>query len=147
MSFTLSPPAGSVSQSKRRGRGIGSGLGKTGGRGHKGQKSRAGGSVPHGFEGGQNPLHRRLPKFGFTSLKGRYAAKLRLSSLNKLEAQQAQDITVVLLAEKGLVPKNTKQVKVYLHGEIQKSVKLIGISASKGARQAIEAAGGQVVDS
>ena len=144
--FDLKPASGSRKPATRRARGIGCGKGKTAGRGHKGQKSRAGGSVRLGFEGGQNPLYLRIPKFGFTSRKGRVTIKLRLSDLNQLADADCQDVTVALLAERGIVGKHAKHVKVYLSGEIKKPVKLIGIRASKGALAAIQAAGGEVSD-
>lgn len=138
---TLSPAAGSKPAAKRLGRGIGSGLGKTGGRGHKGQKSRSGGSVKPGFEGGQMPLQRRLPKFGFSSRSGRYVAEIRLHELAKVEADV---IDLAALKAANLITGNIKSVKVMLSGEINKAVKLSGIKVTKGARAAIEAAGGSI---
>ena len=138
---TLSPGAGSTHSSKRVGRGIGSGLGKTCGRGHKGQKSRSGGSVKPGFEGGQMPLQRRLPKFGFTSRKSQVSAEIRLSELAKIDADI---IDLAALKAANLITGNIKAAKVFLSGEINKAVTLKGISASKGAQAAIEAAGGKV---
>ena len=140
---TLKPAAGSTKAAKRVGRGIGSGLGKTGGRGHKGQKSRSGGKPMVGFEGGQMPLQRRLPKFGFTSRKGRYSAEVRLDELHKLDADV---IDLQVLIEADVVPARTRQAKVILSGEIGRAVTLKGVKASKGARAAIEAAGGKVED-
>lgn len=140
---TLSPAAGSKSAAKRVGRGIGSGLGKTCGRGHKGLKSRSGGTVKPGFEGGQMPLQRRLPKFGFKSRVGRYVAEIRLHELTKVAAEV---IDLAALKAADLIPENIKTVKVMLSGEIDKPVKLSGIRVSKGARAAIEAAGGTVED-
>ncbi len=140
---TLKPAAGSTKTAKRVGRGIGSGLGKTGGRGHKGQKSRSGGKPMVGFEGGQMPLQRRLPKFGFTSRKGRYSAEVRLDELHKLDADV---IDLQVLIEADVVPARTRQAKVILSGEIGRAVTLKGVKASKGARAAIEAAGGKVED-
>ena len=140
---TLKPAAGSTKTAKRVGRGIGSGLGKTGGRGHKGQKSRSGGKPMVGFEGGQMPLQRRLPKFGFTSRKGRYSAEVRLDELHKLDADV---IDLQVLIEADVVPARTRQAKVILSGEIGRAVTLKGIKATKGAKAAIEAAGGKVED-
>ncbi len=140
---TLSPAPGRVSNKKRVGRGIGSGIGKTGGRGHKGLKSRSGGSVKPGFEGGQMPLQKRLPKFGFTSRIGRVTAEIRLSELNKVDADV---IDIEALAKAGLVTSIIKRAKVFLSGEINKAVTLKGISATKGAKAAIEAAGGKIED-
>ncbi len=138
---TLKPGAGSKRPCKRVGRGIGSGLGKTCGRGHKGQKSRAGGFHKVGFEGGQMPLQRRLPKRGFVSLSGDFKAEVRLSDLNRLPIDS---IDVLALKQAGLVSQMTRSVKVILAGQIEKPVKLVGIAATKGARAAIEAAGGSV---
>ncbi|BCE03579.1 50S ribosomal protein L15 [Marinicellulosiphila megalodicopiae] len=138
---TLSPAEGATHSSKRVGRGIGSGLGKTCGRGHKGQKARSGGSVKPGFEGGQMPLQRRLPKFGFTSRKARFAAELRLTDIAKVTADV---IDLAALKEADLVGQNIKTVKVFLSGAIDKAVSLKGISVTKGALAAIEAAGGKV---
>jgi len=140
---SLSPAEGSKPSAKRVGRGIGSGTGKTCGRGHKGQKSRSGGGVKPGFEGGQQPLQRRLPKFGFTSRSSRYAAEVRLSELSLVNADV---IDLVALKEANIVTDNIKTVKVMLSGEITKAVTLKGIKASKGAKAAIEAAGGKVED-
>lgn len=138
---TLSPAAGSKPTAKRVGRGIGSGLGKTCGRGHKGQKSRSGGSVRAGFEGGQMPLKQRLPKFGFTSRKSLVSAEVRLSELSKV-----QDSTVDLftLKQAGLITKNIKSVKIILSGKIDKALTVKGLRVTSGAKAAIEAAGGQV---
>jgi len=138
---TLSPADGSTHSSKRVGRGIGSGLGKTCGRGHKGQKARSGGSVKPGFEGGQMPLQRRLPKFGFTSRKARFSAELRLNDIAKVEAEI---IDLAALKEADLIGQNIKTAKVFLSGTIDKAVTLKGISVTKGALAAIEAAGGKV---
>lgn len=125
---------------RRVGRGIGSGFGKTCGRGHKGQKSRSGGGIPVWFEGGQNPLVRCLPKFGFTSRVGLTAVKLPLSALKSLTGE----VTLQTLIDRNLVSRNTKTVKVYLSGQIENAVKLKGIRCTKGARAAIEKAGGEV---
>ena len=138
---TLAPAPGEKKDAKRVGRGIGSGLGKTCGRGHKGQKSRSGGFHKRGFEGGQMPLQRRVPKVGFTSRVSRTTAEIRLDVLTKIEAE-----TVDLLALKaaGVVPENTLRVKVINSGEISAAVNLKGIIATAGAKKAIEAAGGKV---
>ena len=138
---TLKPAAGSKSNAKRRGRGIGSGLGKTGGRGHKGQKSRSGGQTKIGFEGGQMPLQRRLPKVGFTSRLARVTDEIRLNELNALSADV---IDISVLREANLIAKNVKRVKIMESGEVKKAVTLKGIGVTKGARKAIEAAGGKI---
>jgi len=138
---TLSPAEGAKHSAKRLGRGIGSGLGKTGGRGHKGQKSRTGGGVRRGFEGGQMPLQRRLPKRGFKSLTAAANAEIRLSELNLLAVNE---IDVLVLKQAGLVPTTVSNVKVIASGELSKAVVLKGIKATKGAKAAIEAAGGKV---
>lgn len=140
---TLGPAAGSKPSAKRVGRGIGSGLGKTCGRGHKGQKSRSGGGVKPGFEGGQQPLQRRLPKFGFTSRKARFVAEIRLNELANVEADV---IDLAALKDANIIADNMKSAKVVLSGEITKAVTLKGIKATKGAKAAIEAAGGKVED-
>ncbi len=140
---TLKPAAGSRRERKRVGRGIGSGLGKTCGRGHKGQKSRSGGFHKVGFEGGQMPLQRRLPKVGFRSRKAKYTAEVRLHELDKMEADV---IDMNALYEADILPRTMKRAKVILSGEITRPVKLRGIGATKGARAAIEAAGGKVED-
>lgn len=138
---TLSPAPGSKTAGKRLGRGIGSGLGKTGGRGHKGQKARAGGYHKVGFEGGQMPLQRRLPKLGFSSRKSLTAAQVRLHELAKVEAEV---IDLQSLKDANVIAKNILQVKVFLAGSIDKALTVKGIGVSKGAREAIEAAGGKV---
>lgn len=138
---TLSPAAGSKHAPKRVGRGIGSGLGKTGGRGHKGQKSRSGGKVRRGFEGGQMPLKQRLPKFGFTSRVSQVTAEVRLGELAKVEGDV---ISLDTLKAANLVTKDIKFVKVILSGEIARSVTVKGIRVTKGAKAAIEAAGGKI---
>ncbi|GGO89300.1 50S ribosomal protein L15 [Marinobacterium nitratireducens] len=138
---TLSPGAGSKQAPKRVGRGIGSGLGKTGGRGHKGQKSRSGGTVKPGFEGGQMPLQRRLPKFGFNSRKARYVAEVRLGELSGV---QAEVIDLAALKAADLINHDIKVAKVILSGEIGKAVTVSGLKVTKGAKAAIEAAGGKV---
>lgn len=137
---TLSPAAGSKPSAKRVGRGIGSGLGKTCGRGHKGQKSRSGGGTRPGFEGGQMPLKQRLPKFGFTSRKQLVSAEVRLNEIAKVEGDVV-DLNTLKAA--GLVTKNVQFVKVVLSGEIARPVTVSGIKATKGAVEAIEAAGGK----
>ncbi|MCC6708142.1 MAG: 50S ribosomal protein L15 [Gammaproteobacteria bacterium] len=140
---TLKPAAGAKKARKRLGRGGGSGLGKTAGRGHKGQKSRAGGYHKVGFEGGQMPLQRRLPKFGFRSLALRFNDEVRLHELNGLDANP---IDLIALQAAGLVRHHTQTVKVILAGSIDKAVNLKGLGVTKGARAAIEAAGGKVED-
>ncbi|HKM15941.1 MAG TPA: 50S ribosomal protein L15 [Marinospirillum sp.] len=139
----LSPAPGSKPAGKRVGRGIGSGLGKTGGRGHKGQKSRSGGSVKPGFEGGQMPLQRRLPKFGFTSLKAPLTQEVRLHEIAMVEGDL---VTLQTLKAADVIKDSTLYVKVILSGEIDRAVTLQGVKATKGARAAIEAAGGKVED-
>jgi large subunit ribosomal protein L15 len=139
---SLKPAKGSTKASKRVGRGIGSGQGKTAGRGHKGQKSRSGGSVPAGFEGGQMPLQMRLPKFGFTSRISRFSAEVRLS---EIETSGLEDITLKALVEANLVPTQTRQAKIFLSGELKRKVSVDdSVDVTKGARAAIEAAGGKV---
>ena len=138
---TLSPAEGSKSAPKRVGRGIGSGLGKTGGRGHKGQKSRSGGSVKPGFEGGQMPLQRRLPKFGFTSRQAAFVAEIRLNELAKIDADV---IDLEALKKADIIKDSIKRARVILSGEINKAVTVKGLKVTKGALAAIEAAGGKV---
>lgn len=138
---SLTPAPGAKTSKKRLGRGIGSGLGKTGGRGHKGQKSRSGGSVKPGFEGGQMPIQRRLPKFGFTSRKAMVTAEVTLAELAKVSGDTA---TVAALKEAGLIKKNIQFVKVVKSGEINRAVTVQGVKVTKGAREAIEAAGGKI---
>lgn len=138
---TLSPAPGSHKARKRCGRGIGSGIGKTGGRGHKGQKSRSGGSVRPGFEGGQMPLKQRLPKFGFTSRKSLVRAEVRLHELNLITGDV---VDIHALKDAGLITRNIIAVKVMLSGEITRPITLRGIAVTKGAQAAIEAAGGKV---
>jgi large subunit ribosomal protein L15 len=137
----LKPAAGAKHARKRVGRGIGSGLGKTAGRGHKGQKSRSGGFHKTGFEGGQMPLQRRLPKRGFTSMTADSVVEVRLSDLQRLEAAE---IDLPVLKQAGVVPQIARGAKVILSGSIERKVALKGIGATKGARAAIEAAGGSV---
>lgn len=138
---TLAPAAGAKKASKRLGRGIGSGVGKTGGRGHKGQSSRSGGGVRRGFEGGQMPLYRRLPKFGFTSRKSLVTAEVRLSELTKVDADI---IDLNALKASNIVGIQIEYAKVMLSGEINRPVTVRGLRVTKGARAAIEAAGGKV---
>ncbi len=140
---TLKPGVGSKADAKRRGRGIGSGLGKTAGRGHKGQKSRSGGFHKVGFEGGQMPLQRRLPKVGFVSRLSLVSAEVRLHELNKVEGDLAD---LAALKAANVVSQNIKYVKVMLSGELKKAVTVRGLRLTKGARAAVEAAGGKVED-
>ncbi len=140
---TLKPADGSKKNAKRVGRGIGSGLGKTGGRGHKGQKSRSGGFTKVGFEGGQMPLQRRLPKVGFTSRTARYVAEVRLHELALVEGDV---VDLLALKTANIVGQQIKRAKVILSGEISKAVTVNGLGVTKGARAAIEAAGGKVED-
>jgi large subunit ribosomal protein L15 len=137
----IKPAAGAKHAKRRVGRGIGSGLGKTAGRGHKGQKSRAGGYHKVGFEGGQMPLQRRLPKRGFRSTTAKYNAEVNLSALERLGAAE---VDLLSLKQAGLVGELIKVVKVIKSGEIKRAVKLNGIGATAGAKAAIEAAGGSV---
>jgi large subunit ribosomal protein L15 len=138
---TIKPAAGAKKARRRVGRGSGSGLGKTAGRGNKGQKSRSGGFHKVGFEGGQMPLQRRLPKRGFVSRAKNDTAEVRLSDLAKLPVTE---IDMLALKSAGLVPALAKTVKVIKTGKLEKAVKLSGVSATKGAKAAIEAAGGSV---
>ena len=138
---TIQPAEGAKHYKRRVGRGIGSGLGKTSGRGHKGQKSRSGGFHKVGFEGGQMPLQRRLPKRGFKSLNATFKAEVRLSDLAKLPVTE---IDFLALKAAGVVPTLAKSAKVIKSGELTKAVTLQGLSVTKGARAAIEAAGGSV---
>ena len=140
---TLSPAAGSKKAAKRVGRGIGSGFGKTCGTGHKGQKSRSGGGVKPGFEGGQMPLQRRLPKFGFTSRTARYNAEIRLHEIAGIEADV---VNLETLKAANIIGHHIKVAKVILSGELDKAVTVSGLKVTKGARAAIEAAGGKVED-
>jgi large subunit ribosomal protein L15 len=137
----IKPAAGAKHAKRRVGRGIGSGLGKTAGRGHKGQKSRAGGYHKVGFEGGQMPLQRRLPKRGFKSRTGKYNAEVTLAALERLGAAE---VDLLSLKQAGLVGELIRVVKVIKSGELKKAVKLTGIGATAGAKVAIEAAGGTV---
>ncbi|WP_392552265.1 50S ribosomal protein L15 [Orbus wheelerorum] len=138
---TLSPAEGSKPVGKRLGRGIGSGLGKTGGRGVKGQNSRSGGGVRRGFEGGQMPLYRRLPKFGFTSRKSLVTTEIRLSDLMKVEGDV---VDLNSLKAANVISSQIEFAKIMLAGEISKPVTIRGIRVSKGAKAAIEAAGGKI---
>lgn len=138
---TIKGADGSKHAAKRVGRGMGSGLGKTAGRGHKGQKARSGGGIRPGFEGGQQPLQMRLPKFGFNSAKARITAEITLSELAKV---QADIIDLQALKNAGLLKDSIQFVKVMLSGEITKAVTVKGIRITKGARAAIEAAGGKI---
>ena len=138
---TIKPSEGSKHAKRRVGRGIGSGIGKTAGRGHKGQKSRSGGFHKVGFEGGQMPLQRRLPKRGFKSLATPYKAEVRLSDLNNLPVDE---IDVLALKQAGLISELARVVRVIKAGEISKKVTLRGLIATKGAKAAIEAAGGSI---
>jgi len=137
----IKPAAGSKHARKRVGRGIGSGTGKTAGRGHKGQKARSGGFHKIGFEGGQMPLHRRLPKRGFVSLTSGDTVEVRLSAINELPGD---DIDILVLKQAGVVPNAARAAKVILAGEIKRKVKLRGLLVTKGARAAIEKAGGVI---
>ncbi|WP_343154170.1 50S ribosomal protein L15 [Buchnera aphidicola] len=137
----LSPSSGSKKNKKRLGRGIGSGFGKTAGRGHKGQKSRSGGSINRGFEGGQMPLYRRLPKFGFKSRKKNNTAEVRLFQISELSTNI---ISLQTLKEQNIVNKNIKYVKIILSGEIKVPLILRGLRVTQGVRTAIENYGGKI---
>ena len=139
---TIQPAPGAKKAKRRVGRGIGSGLGKTAGRGHKGQSSRAGGYHKVGFEGGQMPLQRRLPKRGFVSLTRYDTAEVMLYALDKLDATQVDLLT---LKQAGLIPARALQAKIVLSGAITKAITVSGLGVTKGARAAIEAAGGSIV--
>jgi large subunit ribosomal protein L15 len=138
---SLSPASGARKNAKRVGRGIGSGTGKTAGRGHKGQKARSGGSIRPGFEGGQMPLQKRLPKYGFTSRIARLTAQIRLSELNAIEGDVA-DLAALKSAD--LVRDDVTRARVFLSGELGKAVTVKGLAVTKGAREAIEKAGGKI---
>ena len=140
----LSPASGSTKAKKRIGRGVASGWGKTCGSGHKGQKSRSGGNVKPGFEGGQMPLQMRLPKYGFTSRIGLVTSEVRTSELNKVEGGI---ISIESLKKSGVISSGTKRVKIMLSGTVEKKYTIRGLSVSKGAREAIENAGGEILDS
>jgi large subunit ribosomal protein L15 len=139
---TIKPAAGSKKNRRRVGRGIGSGLGKTAGRGHKGQKSRAGGYHKVGFEGGQMPLQRRLPKRGFLAVTVTKAAEVRSGDLAKVGVPE---IDLDTLKKAGLIPGDTKRAKIILAGKVDKAFKVSGLATSKGAKAAIEGAGGSIV--
>lgn len=139
----LSPAPGSNKNRKRKGRGIGSGLGKTCGRGHKGQNSRTSGGVKPGFEGGQQPLQRRLPKFGFFSSRAQVTAEVRLDQLTRVDADE---VSLQTLKAARLVSNKIKYVKVMLAGKLDKAVTIKGVGVTRGARAAIEAAGGKIED-
>jgi len=138
---SLSPAEGAKTSAKRVGRGIGSGLGKTCGRGHKGLKSRSGGSVKPGFEGGQMPLQRRLPKFGFNSRKAAYVAEIRLNELTLIEGNV---VDLDALKKADIIGEKIQRGRVILSGEIKSAVTVKGLKVTKGAKAAIEAAGGKV---
>ena len=140
---TIKAAPGSKSVRHRVGRGIGSGWGKTAGRGHKGQKSRSGGFHKVGFEGGQMPLHRRLPKRGFTSLTRRYMAVVRLTDLQRLDVEEVDLLTLI---HAGIVPTLTQGARVVKTGELTRAVKVRGIGVTAGARAVIEAAGGSIAE-
>ncbi|MDR5170317.1 50S ribosomal protein L15 [Methylobacillus pratensis] len=140
---TIKPAEGAKHAKRRVGRGIGSGLGKTGGRGHKGQKSRAGGFHKVGFEGGQMPLQRRLPKRGFNSLTKADTANVRTADLVRIEADV---IDLLALKQANVIPGSARAVKVYLSGDVTRAVTVQGLALSKGARAAVEAAGGKIVE-
>jgi large subunit ribosomal protein L15 len=140
---TLSPAPGSKKAAKRVGRGIGSGLGKTAGRGHKGQKSRSGGKVAPGFEGGQMPLQKRLPKYGFTSRISRTTAQVRLGELGKVAGDV---VDLQALKDADVVRDDVQRVRIFMSGELSRALTVKGIPVSKGAREAIEQAGGKVED-
>lgn len=139
----LRPAPGSRRAARRVGRGTGSGFGRSAGRGHKGQNSRSGGGVRPGFEGGQMPLHLRVPKSGFSSRIGRTTAKVRLGELEKLAGL---DVDVVTLQGAGIIRKNMKRARIFLSGTIERPFNVKGITVTKGARLAIEAAGGAIAD-
>lgn len=140
---TLSPAPGSTHSKKRVGRGIGSGLGKTSTRGHKGQKARKSGNVRPGFEGGQMPLQKRLPKFGFYSRIGAATAEVRTSELARIEGAV---VTIEALEKANIIARNIKRAKIMLSGDVTKAYTIDGIGVTKGARAAILAAGGKIVE-
>lgn len=137
----LSPAPGSKKKAQRRGRGIGSGLGKTGGRGVKGQTSRSGSSIPAGFEGGQMPIYRRLPKFGFTSKMAMTTAEVRLSELNKIDGDV---VSIDTLKQANIIRRDMQRARIILSGDVTKAYTFKGVKVTKGAKQAIEAAGGSI---
>ena len=140
---TIKPAPGAKTERRRLGRGLGSGLGKTAGRGHKGQHARAGGFHKVGFEGGQMPLQRRLPKIGFRSPLAGLTAEVRLSELAKV---QTDEIDLAALKAANVIPQQAQAAKVILSGEVKSAFKLRGVGVTKGARAAIEAAGGVILD-
>jgi large subunit ribosomal protein L15 len=140
---TIKPAAGAKKNRRRVGRGIGSGLGKTAGRGHKGQKSRSGGFHKVGFEGGQMPMYRRLPKRGFVSLTRRHVGQI---TLNDLEKMGLAEVDLLVLKQHGLAGEQIQAVKVVKTGELKRAVILKGLTATAGAKAAIEAAGGQILE-
>ena len=140
---TIKPSEGAKKAKTRVGRGIGSGKGKTCGRGHKGQLSRSGGSIKAGFEGGQMPLQRRVPKFGFTSRIAMVRAEVRLGELMKLP-KEVVEVDMVALKLAGIIPQKSEKVKIFLSGTIDRAFTIKGLSLSKGAAAAIEAAGGKI---
>lgn len=137
----LAPAVGAKKTAQRRGRGIGSGLGKTGGRGIKGQTSRSGSSIPAGFEGGQMPIYRRLPKFGFTSQLALTTAEVRLSELNKIEGNE---VTLDTLKAANIIRSDMKRARIILSGELTRALTFKGVKVTKGAKEAIQKAGGSV---
>lgn len=137
----MSPALGAKKKARRVGRGIGSGFGKTGGRGVKGQKSRSGSSIPAGFEGGQMPLFKRVPKFGFYSRKGKYSVEVRLSELKQIEGDI---VNLESLKNANIVRHDVKVVKIILSGEVDKAYTIDGVKVTKGAKTAIENAGGSI---
>ena len=140
----LSPASGRSKTKKRVGRGVASGWGKTCGSGHKGQKSRSGGKVKPGFEGGQMPLQMRLPKYGFTSRIGQVTSEVRTSELNRVEGG---NISIETLKKSGVITSGTKRVKIMLSGTVEKKLTIQGLPVSRGAREAIQKAGGEIFDS
>jgi len=140
---TMSPAPGAKTDAKRVGRGIGSGTGKTCGRGHKGQKSRSGGNVKPGFEGGQMPLQKRLPKYGFSSRISRVTAQVRLGELSAIDGDV---VDLEALKKADLVKDSVLRARIFLSGELDKALTVKGIAVTKGAREAIEKAGGKIED-
>ncbi len=138
---TMKPAPGAKREGVRLGRGIGSGKGKTGGRGHKGQTSRTGSSIPVGFEGGQMPIARRMPKFGFSSKIGRATAEVRLGELNKVDGEM---VNLESLLAANVITAGISRVKIFASGELKKAVTVKGLGVTKGAKAAIEKAGGKV---
>lgn len=139
----IKPAAGAKHAKRRVGRGIGSGLGKTAGRGHKGQHSRSGGYHKVGFEGGQMPLHRRLPKRGFNSMTQAFTAEVRLSDLEKMSSER---IDLATLKEAGVVSSAMLKARIILSGKLTRKLVIAGVAVTKGARAAIEAAGGNIIE-